>query len=111
MARFAAPAPPPAPDLAPTLSAPRRVGRGHARHDPLRGLDASNHHDETDHQARPHSRITDRILVELQQGTRPWAKPWSGGDMAASGQIRPLRATGQPDGRGRLPAPRSFAGT
>ncbi len=44
----------------------------------------------------PHSRITDRILAELKQGTRPWLKPWSGGDMAASGQTRPLRATGQP---------------
>lgn len=44
----------------------------------------------------PHSRITDRILAELEQGTRPWIKPWSGGDMAASGQTRPLRATGQP---------------
>lgn len=43
----------------------------------------------------PHSRITDRILAELEQGTRPWLKPWSGGDMA-SGQARPLRATGQP---------------
>lgn len=44
----------------------------------------------------PHSRITDRILAELEQGTRPWLKPWSGGDIAASGQTRPLRATGQP---------------
>ena len=44
----------------------------------------------------PHSRITARILAELEQGTRPWLKPWSGGDMAASGQPRPLRATGQP---------------
>lgn len=44
----------------------------------------------------PHSRITGRILAELEQGTRPWLKPWSGGDMAASGQTRPLRATGQP---------------
>jgi antirestriction protein ArdC len=43
----------------------------------------------------PQTRITDRILAELAQGTRPWAKPWSGGDMAA-GQTRPLRATGQP---------------
>lgn len=30
----------------------------------------------------PHSRITDRILAELEQGTRPWLKPWSGGDIA-----------------------------
>ena len=44
----------------------------------------------------PHSRITDRILAELEQGTRPWLKPWSGGDMATSGRNRPLRATGQP---------------
>ena len=44
----------------------------------------------------PHSRITDRILAELEQGTRPWLKPWSGGDMAATGRARPLRATGQP---------------
>lgn len=44
----------------------------------------------------PHTRITDRILAELEQGTRPWLKPWSGGDMATSGRTRPLRATGQP---------------
>lgn len=44
----------------------------------------------------PHTRITSRILAELEQGTRPWLKPWSGGDMAASGRTRPLRATGQP---------------
>ena len=43
----------------------------------------------------PHSRITARILAELEQGTRPWVKPWSGGDMAGSGRTRPLRATGQ----------------
>lgn len=43
----------------------------------------------------PHSRITDRILAELEQGTRPWLKPWSGGDLAASGQTRPLRASGE----------------
>jgi len=35
-------------------------------------------------------------LAELKQGTRPWLKPWSGGDMAASGMTRPLGATGQP---------------
>lgn len=44
----------------------------------------------------PHSHITDRILAELEQGTRPWLKPWSGGDIAKSSQARPLRATGQP---------------
>jgi len=43
----------------------------------------------------PHSRITDRILAELEAGTRPWLKPWSGGDMAGSGRPRPLRASGE----------------
>lgn len=44
----------------------------------------------------PHSRITSRIVAELEQGTRPWLKPWSGGDLAASHGCRPLRATGEP---------------
>ncbi|MCR2832414.1 ArdC family protein [Parerythrobacter lacustris] len=44
----------------------------------------------------PHIRITNRILTELEEGTRPWLKPWSGGDMAASRGVRPLRATGEP---------------
>lgn len=44
----------------------------------------------------PHDCITGRILAELEQGTRPWLKPWSGGDMAASRGVRPLRATGEP---------------
>ena len=53
-AHFVAPAPTPAPDLAPSLSAPRRVGRGHARR-MTRCADQkrSKHHDKTDHQARP----------------------------------------------------------
>jgi len=42
-----------------------------------------------------HSRITTRILVELENGTRPWLKPWGGGDMATSGRPRPLRASGE----------------
>ena len=44
----------------------------------------------------PDSRITDRILNELEQGSRPWIKPWSGDDMATGGRARLLRATGQP---------------
>lgn len=43
----------------------------------------------------PHSRITDRIIAELEQGIRPWAKPWSMDNLA--GRVtRPLRATGEP---------------
>ena len=43
----------------------------------------------------PHSRITTRILVELENGSRPWLKPWSSGDMATSGRTRPLRTSGE----------------
>lgn len=38
--------------------------------------------------------ITDRIIVELEQGVQPWHKPWNAGHVA--GPIsRPLRATGE----------------
>lgn len=43
----------------------------------------------------PHTRITDRILAELEQGVRPWLKPWSS-DALAGRVTRPLRATGEP---------------
>ncbi|WP_116970753.1 ArdC-like ssDNA-binding domain-containing protein [Blastomonas sp. UPD001] len=43
----------------------------------------------------PHSRITDRIIAQLEQGIRPWAKPWSI-DRLGGRVTRPLRATGEP---------------
>lgn len=42
-----------------------------------------------------HSRITTRILADLERGVRPWMKPWDTGH-AAGRIVRPLRATGQP---------------
>lgn len=42
-----------------------------------------------------YSTITDRILADLEQGVRPWFKPWSAGH--TEGRItRPLRHTGEP---------------
>ena len=42
-----------------------------------------------------YSRVTARIVADLEQGTRPWLKPWSVTHTA--GRItRPLRANGQP---------------
>lgn len=42
-----------------------------------------------------YSRVTDRILAELDAGTRPWVKPWTVAGTA--GQIsRPRRANGTP---------------
>lgn len=42
-----------------------------------------------------YQKITDRIVVELEQGVRPWMKPWSAGN--GEGRImRPLRANGIP---------------
>lgn len=41
-----------------------------------------------------YTRITDRIIAELEQGVRPWFKPWSAGN--TEGRItRPLRHTGE----------------
>lgn len=43
----------------------------------------------------PYARITGRILADLEQGVRPWTKPWSAETLA--GRVtRPLRATGEP---------------
>lgn len=42
-----------------------------------------------------YARITDKIVAELEQGVRPWMKPWSAGGL--EGRItRPLRHTGEP---------------
>lgn len=42
-----------------------------------------------------YSRITGSIIEQLEQGTRPWAKPWNAEHLA--GRItRPLRASGKP---------------
>ena len=42
-----------------------------------------------------YQRITDRIITELEQGTRPWFKPWTAGNM--DGRVTmPLRSTGEP---------------
>ena len=38
--------------------------------------------------------VTDRIITELETGTRPWIKPWSA-DHAAVNITRPLRSTGE----------------
>jgi antirestriction protein ArdC len=42
-----------------------------------------------------YQRITDRIVAELEQGVRPWMKPWSA-EHAAGRITRPLRANGIP---------------
>jgi antirestriction protein ArdC len=42
-----------------------------------------------------YSRVTERIIADLEKGVRPWMKPWNAGN--AAGRItRPLRHNGQP---------------
>jgi antirestriction protein ArdC len=42
-----------------------------------------------------YSRITSRIIADLEQGVRPWLKPWTSGQNG--GQVaRPLRHNGEP---------------
>lgn len=42
-----------------------------------------------------YSRVTDRIVTQLEQGVRPWFKPWSA-EHAAGRITRPLRHNGLP---------------
>ena len=42
-----------------------------------------------------YQRVTDRIVSDLEQGVRPWMKPWNA-EHAAGRITRPLRADGQP---------------
>ncbi|SAL82396.1 antirestriction protein-like protein [Caballeronia arvi] len=42
-----------------------------------------------------YSRVTDKIIADLEQGVRPWVKPWKGGN--ADGRISlPVRHNGAP---------------
>jgi len=42
-----------------------------------------------------YSRVTAKIVADLENGVRPWMKPWSA-EHAAGRITRPLRASGQP---------------
>lgn len=42
-----------------------------------------------------YSKITDKIIADLEQGVRPWMKPWNA-EHAAGKITRPLRHNGQP---------------
>jgi antirestriction protein ArdC len=42
-----------------------------------------------------YQKITDKIVAELEQGVRPWLKPWNA-ENAAGRIVRPLRANGIP---------------
>ena len=49
----------------------------------------------TSPKADVYSRVTARILADLETGVRPWMKPWSAGN--TEGRItRPLRHNGTP---------------
>ena len=45
--------------------------------------------------ADPYARITGCILEQLEQGVRPWTKPWNAEHLGGH-VTRPLRATGEP---------------
>ncbi|MCB9989321.1 MAG: DUF1738 domain-containing protein [Rhodospirillales bacterium] len=42
-----------------------------------------------------YTRVTDKIIADLEQGVRPWMKPWNA-EHAAGRITRPLRHNGQP---------------
>lgn len=48
-----------------------------------------------EHGADLYTRVTNRIIADLEQGVRPWLKPWNA-EHAAGRITRPLRHNGQP---------------
>src|ERR1700742_504073 len=42
-----------------------------------------------------YTRVTNKIIADLEQGVRPWLKPWNA-EHAAGRISRPLRGTGEP---------------
>lgn len=50
---------------------------------------------QTEPRADLYTRVTDRILADLEQGVRPWFKPWGTGQTQGR-IIRPLRHNGLP---------------
>ena len=42
-----------------------------------------------------YSRVTDKIVADLEKGVRPWLKPWNA-EHAAGRITRPLRGNGEP---------------
>src|SRR5262245_38709491 len=51
--------------------------------------------DSTTERKDVYTRVTDRIIAELEQGVRPWIKPWHA-EHAAGRITRPLRHNGTP---------------
>jgi antirestriction protein ArdC len=49
----------------------------------------------TQSRADVYTRVTTKIIADLEQGVRPWQKPWNA-EHAARRITRPLRANGQP---------------
>ena len=47
--------------------------------------------------------ITNRIIADLEQGVRPWMKPWDA-EHAAGRIVRPLRARAESDHVASYPA-------
>ena len=47
---------------------------------------------------KPIDRIVDQILNALEEGIRPWRKPWATGSADGAGVQLALRADGQPFG-------------
>ena len=54
-----------------------------------------NDHAEPQQRQDVYSRVTDKIIADLERGVRPWVKPWNAGN--AEGKItKPLRSNAVP---------------
>jgi antirestriction protein ArdC len=77
-----------------THSQPAR-GVSASRGTPTRATNESFMAERQPPTADPYARVTQRILAQLEQGVRPWTKPWSSQTLEQR-VSRPLRSTGEP---------------
>ena len=55
----------------------------------------ANEHSEPTPKQDLYTRVTAQIIADLEQGTRPWVKPWHA-DHTAGKITRPIRHNGMP---------------
>jgi antirestriction protein ArdC len=79
------------------LSAPRERANTNFKKEDKMKTSTINHNTHKGEASRQdiYTRVTERIVADLEQGVRPWAKPWNA-EHAAGKITRPLRHNGTP---------------
>jgi antirestriction protein ArdC len=77
------------------LSSARERANINIEQEDIINTSTGNTHNDSITRQDVYTRVTDRIVADLEQGVRPWMKPWSA-EHAAGKITRPLRHNGTP---------------